>query len=519
MKHVALIGSSGGNLYQLGGANPAELLGQVRVQLAAAGIELSTAAFVAASGSLDNAETRSAALWELLDGEPYRSREGTLDEVNVAARAADEAIAAAIDDGTVEGLILVSADPQAVNAASAKAAAARSIAAVGSGGGCVSAAEKLGVRVVSSSGTTGSTNVTRAIGFASAFAREWGLQTGGGDKPLSARARQFLIDIDPRPILSDCLPAVVPVAVALALVRYLPTNVGAPLIDPLMTAIAVVIAAFAAAKVSRLSQAGLVAGAIAGVICSHDGLLSVFAGGLVAGLLGNWVIVRTAIWGWPSTIGAMVASGGMGVIGGVAGVLLAVVSRPLDQLILDAIDSGLASYGVWIGFAVGLVMWPLIRRGLYHTLVIPLMIVEYEGRGLSFLATADVVALVVAAAGIAAAYALIPRAPEERRVARHTLRVTSLFGTYVEGVYPFFEADRRVLVIAALAGGVGTAVAGFGRALGISYVPPWALPIVGSSAPILVAAVAASFAVAFVGALALNVAASSAKRKVAVSGT
>jgi hypothetical protein len=276
-----------------------------------------------------------------------------------------------------------------------------------------------------------------------------------------------------------------------------------------------VIAAFAAAKVSKLSQAGLIGGVIAGVIASHDGLLSVLVAGLLAGVLGNWVIVRTAIWGWPSTIGAMVASGGTAVVAGLAGVGLGIVSRPLDRFILDGIDWALASLGVWIGFAVGLAMWPLIRRGLYHTLVIPLMIVEFEGRGLSFLATADVVALVVAAAGIAAAHALVPRTAEDRRVALHTLRVTFWFGTYVEGVYPFFDADRRVLVIAALAGGVGTAVAGYGQALGISYVPPWMLPIVGSSWWILLAAVLASFAVALVCAAVLNIAASVSARNTA----
>jgi hypothetical protein len=182
-------------------------------------------------------------------------------------------------------------------------------------------------------------------------------------------------------------------------------------------------------------------------------------------------------------------------------------------VILDAIDYGLASFGVWIGLAVGLAMWPLIRRGLYHTLVIPLMVVEYEGHGLSFLATADVVALVVAAAGIAAAYAVLPRSAGDRRVAARTLRVTFWFGTYVEGVYPFFESDRRVVFVAALAGGAGTAVAGFGQALGISYVPPWMLPFVGSSIPYLLAAVLTSFAVAAVGAAALNVASGLAARR------
>jgi hypothetical protein len=519
VKRVALVGSSGGNLYQLGGANPAELIGQIRVQLVAAGIELAAAAFVAASGSLDSAEVRGASLWEVLDGEPYRSREGMLAEVNEAARAADVAIATSIDEGSVEGLILVSADPLDINAASVRAAAARAIPAVGSGGSAVAAAEKAGIRFVTASGTTGSTNATRAITYAAGFAREWGLRSAHDEGPqtVADRVRGLLTRIDPRPILSDCLPAVVPVAVGLALVRYLPPDIGTPLIAPLLACISIVIAAFAAAHVSRIAQAGLIAGVIAGAISSHEGLLSVLGAGLLAGFLGNWIVVRTAMWGWPSTIGSMVASGGAGVIAGLIGVAVGVVSRPIDRAVLDAMDLVLANYGVWVGLVLGLAMWPLIRRGLYHTLIIPLMIIEYEGRGLSFLATADVVALVVAAAGVAAAYALVPRVAEDRRVALHTLRVTFWFGTYVEGIYPFVDADRRVLLIAALAGGAGTAVAGLGQGLGISYVPPWMLPLVGSSIPILVAAVLTSFGVALLAAAALNVAASFTSRRSAAA--
>jgi hypothetical protein len=166
-----------------------------------------------------------------------------------------------------------------------------------------------------------------------------------------------------------------------------------------MAAIAIVIAAFAAVHVSRLSQAGLIGGVVAGAIASQDGLLSVLFAGLLAGFLGNWIIVRTAVWGWPSTIGAMVASGGAGVIAGFVGVAMGIVGRPLDRLLLDAIDAGLASYGVWIGLVVGLAMWPLIRRGWYHA-DHPAHDRRVRGPRPRLLATADVVALVVAAAAL-----------------------------------------------------------------------------------------------------------------------
>lgn len=508
MKRVALVGSSGGNLYQLGGANPAELIVQIGAQLSAAGIELGAVAFVAAPRSLDRPDVSEAALWQLQDGQPSRTHEGTLDAVNALAREADAEIAASIEDGTIDGLILVSADPRGVNAATTAAAASRAIPATGSGGTSTATAEQAGVRFVASSGTTGTTNVTRAVVFASGFAREWGLRyspvSGAGASSTEAPS-SLLQRIDPRPILSDALPAVIPVCVMLGLTRYLPADVAGQLRPPLLEAVGVIIATFAAARVSSLSQTGLIAGVIAGVIAHGDGLVSLYVAGILAGLLGNWIMVRASAWQWPSTLDTILASGGAGVVAGlVGGPLLAPGSQAVDRIVLDAIEQGLARAGLWIGLAVGLLMWPMIRRGLYHTLVIPLMVVEFEGHGESFLATADVIGLVVAAAGIAAAYALLPRMEEDRHGALHTLRITVLFGDYVEGVYPFFDADRRVLAVAILASGVGTGIAGFAGARGMAYIPPWVLPLVGSSAPALLAAILASFAVAFAAAAILN---------------
>jgi hypothetical protein len=149
-------------------------------------------------------------------------------------------------------------------------------------------------------------------------------------------------------------------------------------------------------------------------------------------------------------------------------------------------------------------MWPLILRGLYHTVIIPLMVIELSRHGLSFLATMDVVGLVVAAAGVAAAYAWLPRSSADRRAALHTLRVTLWFGTYVEGVYPFFEADRRVLYVAGLASTIGGAIAGLTAARSVSYVPPWLIPFIGSSALGLLGALLACFAFSFVVTSVLN---------------
>ncbi|WP_368658079.1 hypothetical protein AB3Z07_24810 [Metabacillus halosaccharovorans] len=47
-KKVAILGSSGGNLYSLGGKDPEKLLGELLLQLEAAGMECGSLQFIAA---------------------------------------------------------------------------------------------------------------------------------------------------------------------------------------------------------------------------------------------------------------------------------------------------------------------------------------------------------------------------------------------------------------------------------------------------------------------------------------
>jgi len=53
-KNIAILGSSGGNLYNLGGSNPENLLGEIINQAKAAGMNISHIQFIAATTSLDN---------------------------------------------------------------------------------------------------------------------------------------------------------------------------------------------------------------------------------------------------------------------------------------------------------------------------------------------------------------------------------------------------------------------------------------------------------------------------------
>ena len=54
MKKLAVIGSSGGNLYRQGGDNPSVMLNEIKVQAESAGMEIRYIQFIGASASKDN---------------------------------------------------------------------------------------------------------------------------------------------------------------------------------------------------------------------------------------------------------------------------------------------------------------------------------------------------------------------------------------------------------------------------------------------------------------------------------
>jgi len=54
MKRIAILGSSGGNLYNLGGKEPLKLLGEIEAQSRVAEMEIAAIQFIGANASMDN---------------------------------------------------------------------------------------------------------------------------------------------------------------------------------------------------------------------------------------------------------------------------------------------------------------------------------------------------------------------------------------------------------------------------------------------------------------------------------
>lgn len=514
-RRIAVLGSSGGNLRSHGGNDPAKLLADIRKQVEAAGFELAEVQFVAADSSMDGVSDRAkAALWSLV-GEPGSAaiaevETGTLAEVNELARHRDGQLAERIAAGEVDALILVSADPADTNQQAVRAAVAANLPAAGTGGTSIATAQQLGLNLVSASGTTGTTSTTRAVAYVSGLAKHWGVKyrpslgsavSASTDEPAWKR-------ISIRGIMVGSIPAFITLALILA-VSKIPVLSGlSEVFDLLIAALPVVVAAVAARKISGLDEVGLVAGAIAGILSQPGGILGGLVGGILAGLLASWLIRLFLSWRFPATTANIFTGALAGALPGLlVYYLLAPVTNWLGVSVQELISWTVDFSPLLAGAIAGIVIWPAIIGGVYHAVILPLVLLEMSEKGHSFFGAIDMVSLVMVSLGITLANLVAPRTSGERALAGSGAAVNFFFGTFVEASYPFMFGDKRVFGVALGAAAVGGAVVGLVGAEATAYLPAIVAPFVSTTVGGMVLAMLTGAGLAFIGTLLVNLAA------------
>ncbi|MCP3426385.1 hypothetical protein NBM05_10325 [Rothia sp. AR01] len=520
-RRVVVIGSSGGNLRSHGGDDPARLIRDVRRQLDAAGFELAGVQFVAASSSMDGISgTADAQLWTVAGGEPVVEAAGTLAEVNDVARERDRALAGRIRAGEVDALILMSADPEDTNSQSVGAAAERGVPAAGTGGSSIAAAQRMGLRLVSVSGTTGTSSTTRAVAYASGLARHWGTayrpSLGGASSGASpdAGSEPAWRRISIRGIMVGSIPAFIALALVLAAGKIPGLDALAPVFELLIAALPVVVAAVAARRVSGLDEVGLVAGAVAGILSQEGGILGGLVGGVLAGLLAAQLIRWTLALRFPATTANIVTGALAGLL---PGLLVYFVLAPFTSLLGDGVKLGiewaLDVSPILAGALAGVVIWPAIIGGVYHSVILPLVLLEMGEKGHSFFGAIDMVALIMVSLGITLANTIRPRTSGERALAGSGATVNFFFGTFAEASYPFMFGDRRIFASALVAAMAGGAVVGVTGAEATAYLPAVVAPFIATNVLGMVLAMATSFLLALVLTLLVNGAATRRARR------
>jgi len=485
MKRVAIIGSSGGNLFAQGGNNPAVLLKEILTQAQSAGIEIGWIEFIGASSSMDNiSQDAKAKLFTLGDnGTVTAGPEAALREINEQAKQLDTKLAQMILDGEIDGVMMMSCDPNGINAASIKAMAEKNIPVVGTGGTSMANTQKSGVKVISASGTTGTTNRTRAVAFTAALAKDWGLKyrpvigssaMGGGEAITGSILRR----INFRGILMAALPGFIAMALSLALGKipglgFLEENV----FNVLIGALPVMIAVIAAKQISGLDEVGIVAGIVAGFMSKDGGIIGGLIGGIIAGILVYHIITFCFRMKVPGTTANIIAGGLSGLVAGFIGMyLIAPIALWAGNGIRWLIDSALVFSPILAGGIAGLLIWPAIIGGVYHAAILPIVLLQMETDGFSFLGAIDMTGLVMVSAGITLANILFPRDKADRTVALPGFLINMGFGTFVEAAYPFMFSNKLVFAGALIASTVSGALVGVLGVKGTAYVPSVVAP-------------------------------------------
>ncbi|WP_371362113.1 hypothetical protein SRRS_33500 [Sporomusa rhizae] len=485
-KKVAVLGSSGGNLYNLGGKDPKSLLGELIRQIKKANLEIGAIQFIAADASMDNVKpTTSASLWAWNGENIEIIFTGTLKEVNERAAVEDKAIAKMIEENGIDGLILASADPEGANKETLGIAAKKKLVATGTGGTSMAKIQSMGVNVVAVSGTTGTTNRTRAIANVFALAKHWEItyHPAIGDAGAESAAQGNVWSrISVRGILMASLPGFITMALTLILSKVPGLESFEKIFETMIGTLPVIVAAIAARQVSGLNEVAIVAGVVTGTLSVSGGLIGGIIGGIIAGILVQYLLLKCLKFNFPATTANIVAGGISGLI---AGLSIHFFIGPLAQMAGDGIrqliDTALSISPVLCGAVAGALIWPAIIGGMYHGAILPIVLLEMEKAGNSFLGAIDMVGLVMVSAGITLANIVYPRVKDDRALATPGFLINVVFGTFVEASYPFMFSSKVTFAGALISACIGGVFVGYFNVRGTAYVPALVAPTLSTN--------------------------------------
>ncbi|KAI2512729.1 hypothetical protein MHU86_1725 [Fragilaria crotonensis] len=501
MPCVALIGSSGGGAATLGHTDAAELLRTIHQELHkvenkdtgyddhatlnhthlhnadrnnSVAVEVSTgitrALFVSLRGGkgfdLANPESDTAALYSIASSGCHEQIEvqvvatGLLREVNNTCEQMDKDLAKQIRAGHIHGLICISCSVD-IHAETLRAAAEVNIPVTGSGGTSLSvAASKFGISLVGNAGgSVATTSYTRAVSYTHALATAW-------KKPYRPYSSKQNIVPSWTSVLNACLPAYWAVVLSCrcvsVLAPFLSSTNSAWLLDhvlPLLQTQAlptVSCVVMATARAPHHGSTAVMAAAVASVVCQKSVLGGLLAGFLVASSIDR-VLFRCIVWNIPATMTNLVVAGGVGAV--VAIVLAPLISylQILTDFVRWCVHLPMSGTYPGIGFVIGILSCWGSKVGLYHTICLPVILIEMELGAPSLWGAIDEATLVLVSAGICSANLLFPsahRTIETTALSWRGLRTNLLFGDFIEAAYPSMESSVLVNVGAYLASGV-----------------------------------------------------------------
>lgn len=490
MKRLAILGSSGGNLYNQGGSDPKKMMEEIFTQAKSAGIEIAFIQFIGTNATMDNISMDARArLWTLdHSGELISSEEDTLKNINVLSERYDRELADKINNDEIDGIMLMSCDPKGVNKNSLITAAKKQIPLAGTGGTSMADTQSMGGKVIAASGTTGTTNRTRAISAVSAFSKEWKLKYSpiiGSSEGSEVQEGSVWKRINFRGIMMASMPGFIAMALCLALSKIPGLGLLETMFETLVGVLPIVLAAIAAKQVSGLDEVGIVAGIVAGALSVKGGIIGGLVVGVTAGVLAFYIIKLCFAHKVPGTTANLAAGGLAGLAAGIVGMfLIAPAALWLGDFIKMAIDNALAYNAILAGGIAGFAIWFAIIGGVYHAAILPIILLEMEKTGFSFLGCIDLCALVMVCAGIQLANIVSPQKPSERYACMPNLFINLAFGTFAEAAYPFMFSSKRLFASTIASATLTGLLIGFFDLKCTAYIPCFLAPFMSNDKPV-----------------------------------
>lgn len=512
---VAVIASSGGGTATLGHTDARGLLQCIDDQLRTIKAGISHALFVSLDDgkSLDSVRERidTATLYRVdlseLDKAAVQSltqlpteiiAKGTLKEVNEICRKEQCQIAHAIQQGNVHGLICVSCHVDLFRN-TLRAAAFRKLPVTGTGGTSLSMAVTLfGIQLVGNAGgSVATTSFTRAVSYASALGTAW-------NRRYEPWKRKFRYQRSPSwtSVINSCLPAFWGVCLAKAALRHIrpmvlsvesssfsshvlfAANIRQSIDSAILalenwvlpsacatimaTSIKDASASSSGQHAATADSSRIMASLIAAMTCSQSILSGLMAGWVVA----HWterILYFCILRNTPTTMTNMITSGGVGVLASVCMTLVAPFLRLLTQRIRWLILATITSLSpdpllrATVGFIWGCISCYGCKVGGYHSLHLPLILVEMELGDPSFLGAVDELTLVLVCAGVCLGNMVATichkncLSSADAALSRRGLYINLACGDFIESCYPFMRRSGWINLAGYLGSGFSVA--------------------------------------------------------------
>ena len=202
---------------------------------------------------------------------------------------------------------------------------------------------------------------------------------------------------------------------------------------------------------------------LASASCNDTVLTGLWAGYLVS-VWSDLVLYKCIFFNIPATMTSLLVGGGLG--GAVSLLVLPVaeILRHLTAWLRYLLSAVLQSqpWGIVLAFAIGCLSCYGSKVGWYHSIHLPLILIEMELGDASFLGAVDELTLVLVCAGTCAAI-LVPTprskkpSPADVLLCRRGLNINMSCGDFVEVCYPYMEKSSLVNVGGYLASGIACA--------------------------------------------------------------